>query len=128
MSILERVKQLQLPEGEYVVIGSGLLDAWGIRVTQDIDLAVSDTLYKILRASGQYTIEEKFDDELLTGSDIEIWRDWKADAPFEVLSKTAVEIDGIKFVHPDILLKRKMERGTPKDIKDIELLKEHLTK
>lgn len=128
MSIIERVKALNLPKGEFVVIGSGLLDAWGIRESNDTDLVASESLFSALRESGKYKIGEKYGSQLLHSDDLEIWPDWKADATFEVLSNSAVEVDGIKFVHPDILIKRKRESGTSKDLKDIQLLKDYLAR
>lgn len=128
MSFLERVKALGLPEGEFVVIGSGLLDVWGLRESNDIDVVASESIFAQLRESGRYTVDEKFNSELLHADDVEIWPDWKLDAPFDVLNKSAIRIDGVKFVHPDILIKRKLESGTPKDIHDIQLLQEYLAR
>ncbi len=127
-AILEKAKALQLPKGQYVIIGSGLLDAWGLRVSHDLDIVVNVELFETLRNSGAYAIEEKYNDEVLIGDDIEIWRDWKADATFEVLLGSAVEVDGVLFAHPDIIMKRKTERSSPKDVEDIRLLKEYLGK
>ena len=127
-SILQKAKALNFPKGEYVIIGSGLLDAWGLRTSHDIDLVVSPALFTKLRESGEYTIEEKYGDEVLLLGDIEIWRDWKKDAPFDTLLASAIEVEGEPFVHPDILIKRKTERGSEKDLEDIRLLKEYLAK
>ena len=127
-SIVDKVKALGLPVGEYVVIGSGLLDAWGLRQSHDIDFVVSARLFKELRASGQYVVEEKYDSEMLVSGDIEIWSDWKSDVSFDTLIQSAVEVDGVRFAHPDIIIKRKTERGSEKDLNDIRLLKEYLAK
>jgi len=127
-SIIEKVKALGLPVGEYVVIGSGLLDAWGLRQSHDIDFVVSARLFDELRASGEYEVEEKYGSEVLTSGDIEIWSGWKSDAGFDTLIQSAVEVDGVRFAHPDIIIKRKTERGSEKDLNDIRLLKEYLAK
>jgi hypothetical protein len=127
-TLLKKVKALGLPKGEYVVIGSGLLDALGLRESHDIDIVASDRLFQTLRTSGTYRIEEKHNDEVLLADDIEIWRDWKADADFDVLISSAVEVDGEKFANPNIIIKRKTERASPKDLEDIRLLKEHFGK
>ena len=127
-SIIEKVKALGLPVGEYVVIGSGLLDAWGLRQSRDIDFVVSDPLFEELRSSGKYSVEEKNDGEVLVSGDVEIWTGWKSDAGFDTLSQSAVKVDGVRFAHPDIIIKRKTERGSEKDLNDIRLLKEYLAK
>jgi hypothetical protein len=126
--LIEKARALNLPKGEYVIIGSGLLDAWGLRTSHDLDLVVSPRQFETLRASGAYRIEEKHGDEVLLADDIEIWRDWKADATFAVLNESAIEVEGEKFAHPDIIIKRKTERGSEKDLEDIRLLKEYLAK
>lgn len=127
-SLLQKLKALNLPKGEYVIIGSGLLEAWGLRESHDIDLVASPQLYAQLRASDEYTLAEKHNDEVLLSDDIEIWRDWKADATFDVLRASAIQVEDELFVHPDILIKRKAERGSAKDLDDIRLLKAYLAK
>lgn len=126
--IIERVKDLSFPEGEYVVIGSGLLDALGYRDAQDIDLVVSDLLYKQLENSSDFKAEIRYGRPMLfcERDEIEIWRDWKDDASFEMLKNTAVIIEGVAFAHPNIIIRRKQERGSEKDLQDIQRLKEYL--
>ena len=126
MSIIERVKKLQLPQGEYVVIGSGLLDALKLREAHDLDIVASDSLFQMLRNSGEYEIKEKYGKELLESDAVEIWTDWKDDAPFETLLQAAIQVEGVTFASPDVIIKRKKERGTPKDIADIQLLETYL--
>ncbi|MFA5841907.1 MAG: hypothetical protein WC835_03050 [Candidatus Paceibacterota bacterium] len=46
MNIAQRVKKLNFPIGEYVVVGSGLLDALGLRKANDIDVAITQKLLK----------------------------------------------------------------------------------
>ncbi len=46
---IKRVKKLNLPTNEYVVIGSGLLDVLGIRKAVDIDIVASRQLFKKLQ-------------------------------------------------------------------------------
>lgn len=53
LSILDKVKALNLPLGEYVVAGAGILEALNIRETNDIDLAVTKDLHRRLRESGE---------------------------------------------------------------------------
>lgn len=52
MRIVDRVKDLGLPADEFIVFGSGPLEAFGIRETRDVDLFISKALYKQLQASG----------------------------------------------------------------------------
>jgi predicted nuclease of predicted toxin-antitoxin system len=123
--VVKKVRALDIPAHDYVVIGSGLLDALGLRQAHDLDLAVSSQLFKELKATGLYTIHDHEDGDFLEGPDIEVWQGWKADASFAVLKASALQIDSVYFANPEIIIKRKTERGTPKDLEDIRLLREY---
>ena len=45
MNIIEKAKKLNFPAGEYVIVGSGTLDALGIRQANDLDVAVLPELH-----------------------------------------------------------------------------------
>ena len=51
-SVLNELEKLALPEGSFMVMGSGILDALGIRKAHDVDLVVSGELYLKLIADG----------------------------------------------------------------------------
>lgn len=122
-SIIKRVKALQFPPEEMVVIGSGLLDALGLRSSDDIDLAVSDALFTKLEESGEYARYIKHDELCLIKGDIEIWKTWGRDAPFASLKAEATTIEGIKFVNKEFLINWKLQSGRPKDLRDVALLR-----
>jgi hypothetical protein len=50
--IVSRVKELNLPLGEYCVFGSGVLEIYGIRKAKDVDLLVTENLYNKLKKEG----------------------------------------------------------------------------
>lgn len=52
MDIYKEIDQLDLPTGEYVVLGSGILGALGIRAIADVDLLVTPSLFARLRERG----------------------------------------------------------------------------
>ena len=57
----DKVKALNLPLDQIIVIGSGILDQLGIRPASDIDLAASsDLMKKLSEESGDWL--KKFDD------------------------------------------------------------------
>jgi len=124
-SIIEKVKQLALPLDELVVIGGGLLDALGYRQANDIDLAVSDSLYAALREGNVYQVTQKHNQEMLEARDIEVWRDWGPDAPFATLKQDAITIDGVSFANPAIIIEWKQRRDSPKDRQDVKNLQEY---
>ena len=44
MNIIKIIKDAKLPDGEYIVVGSGIMNALGIRDAEDIDLVISANL------------------------------------------------------------------------------------
>lgn len=123
-SIVDRVKALGFPLDEIVVIGSGLLDAYGLREASDVDLVASEALFNDLKQTGQYDLEIRHNDEVLLGQDIEIWRDWGE--TYEVLVEQAVVVKDVRFASPRSIIEWKQQRGTEKDLNDIRMLEEYL--
>lgn len=125
MNFLARVKALGLPADEFVVIGSGLLDALGLREAADIDLVVSQRLFGELAGSGEYQTGETEDGKFLKNNMADIWTNWRPGNDFKTLKQSSLLIDGIEFVSPQFLIVRKLERGTAKDRRDVELLRNY---
>lgn len=132
MDIFEEVKKLNLPPGEYVIVGSGPMAARGIRRYKDIDILVTKKFYKKLIKQGWKTVEingvngkfvvlknGKFeaDKRLCIG-------DYKPD--IEAVIKNAEVINGIPFMRLEELIKFKTALGREKDLKDIELIEKYL--
>ncbi len=128
MTIVRRFQELGLPADQCVVIGSGILDALGLRESDDIDLVVSSDVFATLQADGSWTAKEKHNDIVLLKDDAEVWQDWGADeeASFLSLYENSVIIDGVHFVNPQFLLAWKKQQSREKDVKDIQLLEEYL--
>ena len=127
--MLDRVRALSLPEGEYIVIGSGVMDALGLRESQDVDLVVSSQLFIELRSRGWKKFIEH-DQQVLKYSDAEAWTTWSYNGKdlelIELLDHT-MQIEDINFISPQFLKNWKTEKSRPKDLADIELLKEYLS-
>lgn len=122
MDFIERVRKINLPLDEVVVIGSGLLDALGLRHASDVDLVISQSLFDKLSQTAGYKLGYKASQPYLTYQDYEIWTDWGAQYGFEVLKDSAVTIEGVSFVSPRVLIAKKRQRGLDRDLKDIQLL------
>lgn len=125
MSIVERVKELGLPSGEYVVIGSGTLDALGLRQANDIDIAVLPQLHERLRATGEWKEEERYNKVFLLKDGVEInpqleWEDYPTTTQLAIDS--ALIIDDIPFLNLEELKEFKRAFGRPKDYADIALI------
>lgn len=59
MNILQKIKELNLPSDQYVIIGSGTMDVLGIREAQDIDISVTKELFNKIKESGEWEEYEK---------------------------------------------------------------------
>jgi hypothetical protein len=131
MNIFEKVKSLNLPPEQYVIIGSGIMDALGIRQAHDVDLAVLPELHQKMREGGEWVEEERFGRIFLTKDSIESnpelsWDQYPTTT--EQAIATATIIEGIPFMNLQELIKFKLALGREKDFKDIELIKNYLLK
>ena len=127
----DKVKALNLPLDQIIVIGSGILDQLGIRPASDIDLAASsDLMKKLSEESGDWL--KKFDDNqrfyfVKDDGSAEVWDGWDFDGQtvsYDDLLDYAVEYDGVRFVDLEFLRKWKSWRGREKDVRDVELIDE----
>ena len=127
----DKVKALNLPLDQIIVIGSGILDQLGIRPASDIDLAASPDLMKNLsEESGDWI--KKFDDNqrfyfVKDDGSAEVWDGWEFDGQvvsYDDLLDYAVKYDGVRFVDLKFLRKWKSWRGREKDVRDVELIDE----
>jgi len=134
MDIYKEIDRLDLPSGEYVVLGSGVLGALGIRAIADVDLLVTPRLFAQLRERGweystmDYTGHLR---EKLTFGVAEVFQDfWYGDQTPdpEKLIANAEMIKGVPFLPLAELLKIKHVLGRPKDQSDIKLIESYLAR
>lgn len=126
MNIIIEIKNLGFPIGEYVVVGSGLLAALGLREAGDLDIAVTQKLLQELRDSGEWKEEIRHDKLFLRRGKAEIisslnWEDYLTTT--EDAIKSALIINGVPFLNVEETIKFKNALGREKDFRDIELLK-----
>ncbi len=129
MDIFKKLKELNLPLGHYVLVGSSSLAVRGIREANDLDIAVSDHLWQILVESKEYQQVEKYGHLFLQAPDVEIIKqlDWDAyPTTTEEAIRTAEIIGGYPFLNVSETIKFKTALGREKDFKDISLLREYL--
>lgn len=133
MNIIQKIKELNFPQGQYVVVGSGILDVLGIRKATDIDIAVTKELHQKLKESGEWEEHKRYElIRVFLKKDVyEIipqlnWEDY--DTTTEEAISSATIIEDIPFMNLNELIKFKTALGREKDFKDIELIKEYLNK
>ena len=127
----DKVKALNLPLDQIIVIGSGILDQLGIRPASDIDLAASsDLMKKLSEESGDWI--KKFDDNqrfyfVKDDGSAEVWDGWEFDGQavsYDGLLDYVVEYDGVRFVNLEFLSRWKKWRSLEKDTQDVKLIDE----
>ncbi len=128
MNILNKIKELNLPRDQYVIIGSGIMDILGIREASDIDIAVTPYLYNILKKTGEWKEEERYGYIFLKKGIFEIipkldWEKYKTTTEEAITS--SILIEDVSFMNLDELCKFKNALGREKDKKDIELINEY---
>jgi hypothetical protein len=131
--LLKEFQKLNLPDGQYVIYGSGPLAVRGLRGAQDLDVVVSDELYqKLLK---KYPETKKKATKLLSSvrfirvGDIElIPASFSLIKDFEQAVDRADKIGGFRFVCLKDLLRWKKKMARPKDFEDIKLIQEYLSR
>jgi len=116
-SLLQRLKELPFPEGEYWVVAGGAMVLHGFRPqTRDIDLGCSTLLADKLEQQG-YCVSRCDDGtrKIVYSEDIEIFENW-----FE---GTVEIVSGVPVVCVDGLIQMKKKLGRKKDLADIALMK-----
>ena len=136
MDIIAKVKALDFPEDEYIVVGSGIMDMYKLKQAHDIDIVVSKNLFQKCKKKGwdsvSYTYQEKLGQDYLQKGDIELYLDVNCGEKFrptleELLNRKKV-FEGIPFIGIRDLLKFKKSYNRPKDKDDIKIIEAFLKK
>jgi hypothetical protein len=132
MDIYKKLKELNLPKGEYVVVG-GAMTAHKIRLAHDLDILVTPNLYQTLLSKGftQCTCDQCMNTSrlMLKKDDVDILPNlilgsYMGDT--KKLIKTADTINGFPFIKLREFIKFKKVLGRKKDFEDIKLIKKYL--
>ena len=132
VSFPERVKALDLPLEQIIVIASGVLDVLGIRKASDVDLAVAPELFESFADNDSW---EKHEAEWGTvyyrNSDCEAWSGWElpdgTGVSYVELLPDTIEVDGIRYMSPQYVRQWKALKGRDKDLQDIALIDAYLS-
>ncbi len=130
MKICDQVKSLNLPLGQYVVVGGGVLAAHGIRDFKDIDILITEELFDELKKNG-WTVKvtswgsnNVVNGIVEAGPGIVSCKNYEPDITKVI--KEADIINGIPFMNLYELVKFKKALGREKDLADVRLVEEHL--
>jgi hypothetical protein len=128
--LVNQLKELNLPQDKYLVVGSGSMAAHGIREANDFDVLVTFDLWDSYAKNNTIVMSGKtenimFGDIQLLGHG-SMYRIPEI-ASVEEMMETADIIDGIRFLNLELVKKFKANEGREKDLKDIELIDKYLS-
>ena len=123
--LFQRVRDLNLPIGEYAIFGSGPMGVRGIREMGDVDIIVTQKLWDnfIKRPDWEQRQVDNLDGMKNEKLNIEIWKDWWIGWNVEQMIKEAEIIDGLAFVNLEMMIEWKTLIAREKDLNDLELIK-----
>lgn len=132
MDIWKKLKELNFPIGEYLVVG-GAMAAHGIREAHDLDILVTPKLYRQLKKDEWKICDceqcRKTNRFMLKGDGVDILPNYtygNYDGDVHWLMANADIINGYPFINLSEYIKFKKELNRPKDIVDIELIRKYL--
>jgi hypothetical protein len=123
MNISERLKELNLAENSFIVVGSGILNALSIRESSDIDLIVTEDVYARVEAEG-WDHDTWTDQTVLNRDVFDLGRFWYGKYTKELL-KDAQYVDGVPYLSLDDVYEWKKDMGREKDLGDLKLIESY---
>lgn len=127
---IQRVKELKLPTGEFMVCGSGIMDVFDIRKAQDIDILVSPKLFNMLEKEQDWKRSNKYPPPLEHPFGIAEAKQtldfMQENYSLQEALPLATIIDGIPFMGFEMLVNAKRQLARDKDLTDIDLIKKYL--
>jgi hypothetical protein len=132
MNLIEDIKNLDLPYGEYSVVGSAAMSVRGLREHKDVDILVTKSLYEKLKEKGWNVKQVRLDFQVVefgifeASPDMVTLSNYKPD--IQTIINNSEIIDGIPFSNLQDVLDFKIAMGREKDLKDVELIKNFLKK
>lgn len=132
MNIFEEVEKLNFPKDEFMVLGSGILGALGIREIGDVDLLITPELFEKLKDSGwKYEIIEieGRPRDMVSKGDVQCFKEfWWEGGELTTREGIAMgeSINGVNFVPLLTILEAKKAMKREKDLKDVTLIEKYL--
>ncbi len=124
--MFDRVKNLNLPNGDFAIFGSGPLIIRGlITASNDLDIVCRGNAWNEVKAIGRQDYLSKYDVTVVTLCDgrLSFGKEWGI-GKFDIdeLIDSAEEIEGLPFVRLEHVARYKKISKRPKDLKHLEAL------
>lgn len=133
MNIFNEMGKLNLPQGHYVIVGSGPMVVRDMRSSKDLDLVVSSELFEKYKQEGWQqlfkTYPGKTNEMYLKNDEIELYlnvNDKNFNPTLEELVERSDTIKGFSFISLQDVINFKKAYNRPKDREDIKIIEEYL--
>ena len=124
--LFERIRELELPAGDFAIFGSGPLIVRGIiPASNDLDVLCRGPAWEQVEAAGELQYLSEYDLSVVSMLDgrLTFGRQWGiGEFDTDELIDTAEEIDGLPFVRLEHVSDYKKNSKRPKDIKHLKAL------
>ncbi len=127
MNIAQKIKELGLANGSYVVVGSGILNALEIRESSDIDIVVSDEVYKKLEETDGWGKASWSDQVVLKHGVFDVGKSWYGKTVDELIPDITY-VENIPYLSLDAVYEWKKSLGRDKDLNDLMLIEAYKTR
>jgi len=135
MNIFEEVRNLDFPDGQYVVVGSGPMAAHGLKEIQDVDIVVTSELFEKCKQEGweqvSWTYPERLGQVYLKRGLVELYLDVSCgdfNPTLEELLQRTEYVEGIPFAALADILQFKKAYGRSKHLEDVLEIERYLKK
>lgn len=134
MNVFEEVQSLRFPKDAYVVLGSAVLAAHGVREARDIDILVRSSLFDALRKKPDWKEDPQESGRLgLANGRFFVMTNWPINYPADEEGWTlddfgpfTSEVEGIPFLDLSFMRDWKASVMRPKDLEDVHLIDRHV--
>jgi hypothetical protein len=136
MDIFKELEKLCLPLDKYIVVGSGIMSAKGIRPTNDIDTVTTPEIFESYKQKEGWELLEWtkpgiVGKEWLRNGAVELYQQLsRKDGSLSLadLVQDSEVINGVSFLSLGRLIEFKEEYGRPKDFDDIRLIRDYINR
>jgi hypothetical protein len=129
--IIDEVKKLGLRDGEYAISGGALLDVYGMRQSDDIDLLVTRELFDVFSKNSDWKPLEKHGSQFLKNDSLNAEMNYQFSGlsydETQNLIKNGTDISGVRFISVKDTIKWKRDLAREIDLADIEMLEKIAT-
>jgi len=124
MNIFQKVRELNLPESSFVVVGGGLLVALDLlEWDDDVDICVSRELFEKFKALGWQQTD--WEGKPILKHDVYDIGMGFGEWSLKDLQSDAMMIQGVPFISPAKLLSWKKQMARPKDLQHVALIESY---